>query len=82
MVGLSHAEYMARRAPQGVANHNETAGQHAVTNDAGLTVVLACIYDLDGGAFEHDRRVLEVQTTFGQRLGALDGVEGNAERLL
>ena len=82
MVGLSHVENMARGTSGDVPNHNETAGQQAVTNDPRFTVVLARVLDLDGSALEYDRRVLEVQATFDQGSFALGWVEGDAHRLL
>ena len=61
VVCLSHAGYVARCAPRGVANYDETAGQQAVANDAAFAVVLARVFDLDRGALEDNVCVLKVQ---------------------
>lgn len=73
MVCLSHAEYMAGRSPQRVADQNEAAGQQAVADDSRLAVVSAPVLELDRGAREHDRGILEVQAPFGERRARFAG---------
>jgi hypothetical protein len=63
VVCLSHAEYVASCAPSGVANHDETAGQQAITNDARLALVLAQVLNLDRNALEDNGGVFEIQAT-------------------
>jgi hypothetical protein len=82
MVGLSHAENMARSASRRIADYHQAARKQAVTDDAGLAVVFARVLELDGRAFENDCCVLEVQTTLGKRLCPLAGIERDAHGLL
>jgi len=82
IVGLSLAEYMARGASGGVANHDKATGQPPITDDAGLAIILACVLDFNGGSTEHKRGVFEVEPALSQCRCALGGVEGNAHRLL
>ena len=82
IVGLSHAEYVARCTPRGVTDYNETAGQQAVADDAAFAVVPARVFDFDRDALEDERCVFKVQATIGQRLCALGRVEGDAHWLL
>ena len=78
MVCLSHAEYVARCASRRVPDHDETAGQQAIANDAALAVVPARILDLDRSALENNGRVFKVQPSIGQCARTFDRVEGNA----
>ena len=78
IVCLSHAEYMARCAPRGVADYNEAPGQQAVADDAAFAVVLALIFDLDRGALEDDGCVVKVQPPIGQRARTFDWDECDA----
>src|SRR5437899_2257015 len=82
MVGLSHAENMARSASRRIADHHQAARNQAVTDDAGLAVMFARVFELDSRAFENNSCIFEVQTAFGKRLRPLDGIEGDAHGLL
>ena len=62
IVCLSHAEYVTRCTPRGVADYNETPGQQAVANDAAFAVILPRIFDLDRDAFEDDSGIFKVQS--------------------
>ncbi len=66
IVCLSHAEYVTSCASRGVADHDKTAGKHAIANDAALAVVLAQVLNLDGGALEDNGRVPKVQAAISQ----------------
>src|SRR3954467_2271792 len=82
IVCLSHAEYVARCPPRGVADHDETARQQAITDDAALAVVLAQIFNLDCKALEDNSPVFEIQPAINQSACTLGRVEGDAHRLL
>jgi len=82
IVSLSHAENVASRTPQGVADYNEAAGEQAVTNNPALSVVLARVLDLDRSAVENDGRIFEVQTPICERSRSLLRIEGDAHKLL
>src|SRR5258708_2672011 len=82
IVCLSHAEYVASCAPRGIADHDETAGQQAITNGATLAVVLAQVLNLDRNALEDNGGVLEIQPAISQSACTLDWVEGDAHWLL
>jgi len=74
IVCLSHAEYVARCTPRGVADYNEAPGQHPVANDAAFAVVLPRIFDLNRDALEDDSCVFKVQPAIGQRARTFDWV--------
>ena len=82
IVCLSHAEYVASCAPRGIADHDEAAGQQAITNDATLAVVLAQVLNLDCNALEDDGSVFEIQPAISKSAYTLDRVEGDAHWLL
>lgn len=46
--------------------------QEAVADDAAFTVVLTIIYDLDRGAREDQKSVLEIQAALGESVVAPD----------
>ena len=73
IVGLSHAEYMARCASGGVANHDKATRQTPVTNDAGLTIVLAGVLDFESDSPEHNRCVFEVESASASVFARLAG---------
>lgn len=76
-IGFPHTEYMSRVAARCVPDYDHSTEQEPVTDDPGLTVILARILDFKGDAFKDDLRVLEGQATRGKRLVALDRVEGD-----
>src|SRR6188508_118616 len=82
IVCLSHAEYVASCAPRGVADHDETARQQAITNDATLAVFLAQILTLDCNALEDYGGVFEIQPALIQSARTLAWIEGDAHWLL
>ena len=82
IICLSHAEYVASSAPRRIADHDETAGQQAMTNDATLAVVLAQVLDLDRNALEDNGGVLEIKPAISKSPCTLDWVEGDAHWLL
>lgn len=62
VVGLSHAENVARFAPGRIANDHEASGEQAIANDATLTVVFACVVNLNSGALKNMAGIFEVET--------------------
>jgi len=56
--------------------------QQAVADDALLAVVLPSVFDLYRDTGKDQRRVCEIQSAFGQRLGALAPVERDSHGLL
>jgi hypothetical protein len=69
---------VARRATNGVPNHEQSAEQHALTDDASLTVVSAQVFNLDRGALKHERGVSEGHSAILERVITLFRIEGNA----
>jgi hypothetical protein len=63
IVCLSHVPSFT---PRGIADHDETAGQQAITNDATLTIVHAQVLNVDRNALEDDGGVLEIQPAISQ----------------
>src|SRR4051794_14632039 len=82
IVCLSHAEDVASCATRRIADYHETAGKQTITNDAGLAVISAQVFDFDGGAFEDNGGVFEIQPAISQGAGTLDQVEGDTHWLL
>ena len=62
-------------------NDNPTR-QQAVTDDAFLAVLPPSVLDLDRDTAKDQGGVREIQSTLGQRLGALDRIEGDPHGLL
>ena len=82
IIRLSHAEYVAHSTTRCVADYDEAPSELAVADDSRLAVVPSRIFDLDGGAFEYHRRVLEVESAIGKSLGALRWIVGDTHQLL
>jgi hypothetical protein len=70
------------RATRGVTHNDHPTRQQAVADDALLAVVLPSVFDLYRDTGKDQRRVCEIQSTFGQGLGALDPIERDPDRLL
>lgn len=71
MIGLSHADYVAIRATRRVPDDYKPTIQKPLADDSTFTVVLARVFDLDGGAFEDGQRIFEVKPALGQSLRSL-----------
>jgi hypothetical protein len=82
VVGLAHTEDVANRATRRVADNHHPAFQGAVANDPSLTIALTGVFDLDRHAIEHENCVSEIESTIGERLGALGRIVADADRLL
>jgi len=82
IIGLSHAEYMARSAARGVTDYDKPTGEHSIANDPRFGVIPTHVLDLDGHAFEDDCSVFEIQAPLGESACALRRVEGDAHQLL
>ena len=77
IVGLSHAEYVTVFATRGVADHDNSAVQQAVADDAEFAVILSIINQLDRCAREDEGGILKVQSSLSKGSGALGGVVGD-----
>jgi hypothetical protein len=66
IIGLSHAEDMARCATFCVPNDDKSTVQAAVADDPSLAVVLTCVLDLDDDSFEHGCGILKVKPAISQ----------------
>ena len=73
---------MANRTTDGIADHNETAKQESVAEDALLAVVLAHILDLYSRSLEHKACIFEIETPFGKRSFSLHWVVGNVHSVI
>jgi hypothetical protein len=70
------------RATRGVTHNDNSTRQQAVTHHALLAVVLPGVFDLYRDTGKDQRCVREIQSTFSQRLGALDRIERDSHELL
>jgi hypothetical protein len=59
VVGLSHAEDVARRAKRGAADSCQATREKAIADDAAFTVLSSRILELDREAMEDGCRVLK-----------------------
>ncbi len=82
IVCLSHAEDVANRATRGVADDNHAAFEHAVTDDASFTLVLARAFDLDGCAFEYQYGIVEIEAAIGQGSHSLRWIASDTHRVI
>jgi len=78
IIGLSHAEDMARCATLRVTNDDETIVQAAVADDPSLAVVLPCVLDLDSDAFKHNGGILKVKAAGSKGSVSLGLIVGDA----
>jgi hypothetical protein len=72
-----HTEDVTNRATRRVANNDHSAFQKAKTDDAGFTIVLAKIFNLNRDAFKDYFSVSEIKPSVSQRLIAFGRVEGD-----
>ena len=77
VIGLSHAENVACRFTLGVPDGNNSAVQASVADDPLLTVILPGVLEFNGGAFEHEPGIIEVEASLKQCLVALGLIEGD-----
>lgn len=78
VIGLSHAENVANPATRGVTDDNHAALEHAVADDASLTVVLALIFYFDRHAIKDYRGVLEVKAAVREGPKPFGWIEADA----
>jgi len=78
IIGLSHAEDMARCATLRVTNDDKTTVQAAVADDSSLAVVLPCVLDLDSDTLEHDSGILKVKAAVSKGSVSLGLIIGDA----
>jgi hypothetical protein len=80
-IGLPHAEDVTVRAARRVAHNDKASRQQPVADDALLAVVPPGVFDLYRDTGKDQRCVCEIQSTFGQRLRALDRIERDSPGL-
>ena len=78
IIGLSHAEDMARCATLRVPNDDETTVQAAVADDSSLAVVLPCVFELDSDSFEDGCGIFKVKAAVSQGSISLALIIGDA----
>ena len=73
---------MTRGATRCVSNDYPAALKLAVTNNAGLAVVLACVLYFQSSAGKDNRGVLEIEASFGQGRLPFGRIGGNPRQVI
>lgn len=78
IIGLSHAKDVANCATLRVPNNYKATSQASVADSPAFAVVLPCVIDFNGSAFEHEQGVVEVKPSIPQRFIAFGWIVGDA----
>ena len=78
VIGFPHAKNMAMRATRCIPHHHHQACKQTKTNDAGFTIVLSRVLDLQGRSRKHDHSISEIQTTLSPCFFTLGWIKGDA----
>ena len=76
MVGLSHAENVAKRTTRRVTDDHHPALQRAIAKDSSLTVVLTRVFGLHRDTRKYKRGIFEIESTISKRLVSLCRIVG------
>jgi hypothetical protein len=83
VIGFPHAENVAHRCtPLCIPNYDDPTFKTPNADNSPFAVVLACVFDFNGDAFEDTHGVSEVETAFRQGLGSLRRVERYSQAVI
>jgi hypothetical protein len=77
VIGFPHAENVAVRATRCVADDNHTIPEHPKAEESLLAVVFADVFSLEVRRLKYERRILEVELSFGKCLRSLRRIVGD-----